>query len=114
MKKIKITDPIKDMRGKTIKDERGKDLTKGDMLLNLLSQNIKLKENKESFWVTEIGIQIAEGKNEIELSEDKFAFVKRVVDENKFRVNNVEQDYYLPYILGQMMALFVEGIAEVK
>lgn len=109
MRIIKVKKPICDIRGKQLEDKEKK-LTVGDMLLNLLSQNIALKENREAFWVTEIGIQIADGKAEIELSEDKWAFLKRLVEANKFKQPGlpVEEIYWLPFVLGQMLALFQE------
>ena len=107
MRVIKIKVPVNDIRGKQLESD-GRKLTVGDMLLNLLSQNIALKENREAFWVTELGIQIMEGKKDIELSEDKWQFLKRLVENNKFNSDMGERDYFLPYVLGQMLMAFVE------
>src|SRR3990167_5764381 len=109
MKRINFNKPITDIRGEQLKDEKGKKLTVGDMMLNLLGQNIKLKENRESFWVVELGIIIANGKPGVtELQDDKWEFLKRIVNENRYtQIGEVApKEYFLPFVLGQMMNLF--------
>lgn len=138
MRKLKVDLPVNNIKGEQLKDrcwkkdclncypdpkvttrkgdcDEGKKLTVGDMLLNLLSQSgiYDTKEsgsNKFAFWVVEIGILISEAKGEVELSEDKYQFLKKIVEANKIQVpgRDKTEDYFVPFTLGQVLFVFDE------
>lgn len=110
MRKINFTKLIVDLRGKPVEDGAGKKKTVGDALIDLLSENFSgLKEKREAFWVTELGIIISNAKGEVELSEEKWEFLKRIVEINKIKGQmGVEVDAWRPYIWSVLMSLFQE------
>ena len=138
MRKLKINVPINNLKGEQLKEPCGKKtcqnctppegqsvkncsekgITAGDMFLKILSQSgiIDTKTGKDShklaFWVVELGIMIADGDKEIEISDDKFQFLKNLIESNKVKVINPMgekmEDYFSPYVWGQMLMLFDE------
>lgn len=134
MRKLRIDIPLTDIKGQQLHDRCGKDdclkcspkegkvldcakgkgLTVGDLFLQLLSQNgiIDTKDkdaHKHAFWVIELGMQISDAKSEIEISEDKHSFLRKLIERNKFKnQQGLEDDFFLPYTWGQMLLVFDE------
>lgn len=84
-----------------------------DYLLTLLGSRFAVQSPRESFWTSQLGQLIADEKNkEIEISEDKFQFLKRVVETNKIKRDTPmgvqEIELYFPFELGQLLAVFEE------
>ena len=86
-----------------------------DYLLTLLASRFQIIDNKESWWTTELGILIADEKNkEIEISEDKFKFLKRIIEKNKMKIiqstpmgpTEKEVEIFYPFELGQILKIF--------
>ena len=124
MKKIKLDTKMVIPSGKPIKrqkrDENGKvviskgkpvmeELTVRDYLLALLSSKFNIIENKEYFWTTELGILFADKKKkEVEISDDKWKFLVRIIKENKVKKptpmgGEKEEEMFLPYEVGQLL-----------
>ena len=86
-----------------------------DYLLTLLASRFQIIDNKESWWTTELGILIADEKNkEIEISDDKFKFLKRIIEKNKMKIIQTtpmgpvekEVEIFYPFELGQLLKIF--------
>ena len=132
MKKINLEQKIFNIKGKALQvpvlDEKGKfipssnnknrqmrDSTLRDYLLTILSSRFKTINNKENFWTTELGIEIADEKNKIlEVSDPQFNFLKRIVEANKMMnitqtpmgVVEKEIEIFYPFELGQLLRIF--------
>lgn len=92
-------------------------LTVGDYLLNFLSSRFEIKNNKEIFWTNELGSLIADVKNtEIEIDEDKFQFLKRLVENNKFKdlPTGQDKDFLFPYELAQVLLALSDSEKDIK
>jgi len=93
-----------------------KELEVRDYLLTILSTKFPLLHNKEAFWTTELGILIANEKNkEIEISDDKAKFLKRILENNKIKQvlpmgGEREIELFFPYELGQLLQIFEENV----
>jgi len=92
-------------KGKPVMEE----LTVRDYLLALLSAKFNIIENKEYFWTTELGILFADKKKkEVEISDDKWKFLVRIIKENKVKRptpmgGEKEEEMFLPYEVGQLL-----------
>lgn len=139
MKKINLDQPMLTIQGKPIKtpvlDDEGKpkigkdkkpevkNSTIRNYLLTLLGTRFQIIEQKEAFWTTELGIQIAEEQNKVlEISDDKFKFLKRLIGKNKHKIiqqtptgqREVERELFFPFETGQLLKAFGEEEDEEK
>ncbi len=105
---IDLSIKIKDFKGKPLKDKEGIDIILGEMLLGILSQNLKAEKKRDSFWITELGVMIANAKGLLEISEEKFEFLKQIVDNNKVVGGRGEESYYVPFVHAQIMQVFID------
>lgn len=89
-------------------------VTVRDYFLTLLGSKFKVKDTKEHFWTTKIGMKMSDQKNEtVKLSEDKVAFLKRIVKSNKTKrtkrtpmgTTEEEVELFFPYEVGQLLAV---------
>lgn len=79
-----------------------------DYLLTVLGSKIETQSPRENIWVRTLSVAIEGAKNEIEISEDEFQFLKRIVEKNKAkqisREGNIEEiELFFPYELGQLL-----------
>ena len=116
MFKLKVNQVLKDIQGdeidtnKTVKGKLKKiKLTVREALLNYLGANIQLQDNKESTWVWALATQLNdETKNEVEISDDKIEFLRRIVGDNKVFTYGAqgtknEVNLYPPFVVGQLL-----------
>jgi len=116
MFKFKVNEVLKDIQGEgieTSKNIKGKikkiPLTIREALLNYLGANIQLQDNKESTWVWAIANQLNdEAKTEVEISDDKIEFLRRVIGDNKIfaygpQGTKNEVNLYPPFVVGQLL-----------
>jgi len=116
MRKIKnLNESIKNIKGRPLKvqSEDGKkeqEVTLRDYLLVVLSAKFEIQNIKESYWTTELGMLIADTvKEEIEISEDKYEFLKRIIETNKSKNSMGQEDtIFNPFELGQLLVLLDE------
>ena len=122
--KINLEKPIVNIRGLPIENEVVNPKTKKiekkimrvrDYLLTILGTRFEMEDRqKEPFWTTELGILIAdEQKKEIEISEPKANFLKRILENNKVKQvlpmgGEKEIELFFPFELGQLLQLFEE------
>jgi len=135
MIKINLEQKMFNIRGKPVLnlelDDKGKPIIKKgeavmknatlrDYLLTILGTRFPLIDKKEPFWTTELGILFSDGKKkEVEISDDKAKFLKRIIENNKVMVSKrtpmgieeVEKELFFPFELGQLLKLF-EGLKE--
>lgn len=80
-----------------------------DYLLNLLGARLDTQSPRERFWIAEMGIAISDSKTkELEIDDEKFDFLKKIVERNKIRKTNVagqleEIELFFPYESGQLL-----------
>ncbi len=81
-----------------------------DYLLMILGSRLEIKRPQERFLVTKMGMDIAdENLKELELDEEKFKLLKRIIENNKiYRQNNItgqmeEVELFIPYEAGQLI-----------
>ena len=95
-----------------LKKTEKKDMTLRDYLLIILGARFTMKDKKESFWTTQLGILISDDKNkELKISDSQFAFLKRIMENNKIKQpspmgGEVEIEVFFPYELGQILEVF--------
>ena len=89
-----------------------------DYLLNLLGSRLDTRSPRERFWIAQMGIEIADGKTkEIELDDEKFRFLKKIVERNKVKRPNPagimeEIELFFPYESGQLLMALGEEPSE--
>lgn len=107
MLKFPITQPINNVYGKQLQNQDGES-TVGSMLLKLLSQSQKVTK-LEAFYIPQVAMKISDGldkKEDIELNEKHFNFLKRIVDQNRVLIGDREYEFFIPFAYGQMMVVF--------
>ena len=121
--KINLEKPIVNIRGLPIENEVVNPKTKKiekkimrvrDYLLTILGTRFEMEDRqKEPFWTTELGILIAdEQKKEIEISEPKANFLKRILENNKVKQvlpmgGEKEIELFFPFEISQLLQLFM-------
>lgn len=134
MKKINLEQKIYTVRGIPVKTpvfdrETGKpkigkdkqpilqDSTVRICLLTLLGTRFQVIDNKEHHWTIKLGIMISEEKTKVlEISDDKFKFLKRILTKNKHKIirqtpmgpTELQVDIFFPYEMGQLLEIFDE------
>lgn len=118
--KINLTQKILNIKGEEIsKDEvnpktkkmEKKVLTVRDYFLVILGTKFPIKDNKETFWTSDLGILFAGSENkEVEVSDEKLEFLKRIIGDNKITVpqpmgGEKETTIFFPYELGQLLKI---------
>ena len=103
---------------KKLKETTKRDMTIRDSFLTILGQRFDIKDRKEIFWTTELGIVISNDKNkEAEISGGKLDFLKRIVENNKIKqqspMGEKEVELFFPNELGQIL-IALEGEEEKK
>ena len=83
-----------------------------DYLLNILSLKFKIEDKKEIFWITSLGIQFSTEEDEVEISDDKTKFLRRIIENNKFTqvgMGGVEKEIelFFPYEVSQILVVFL-------
>ena len=132
MIKINLEQKMFNIRGKPVLnpelDDKGKPIIKKgeaviknatlrDYLLIILGTRFPLIDKKEPFWTTELGILFSdEKKKEVEISDDKAKFLRRIIENNKTKVNlpmggEKEVEIFFPWELGTLLKIF-EGLHE--
>ena len=130
-----IETPERDGKGQPVLDKgkpKMKKMTVRDYLLTILSTKFPLEETKEAFWTTELGQLIASGTKivggkvdekgkikggkevpniEIEISDDKAKFLRRIIENNKVTQQlpmgqTKDIELFFPFELGQLLKLF--------
>ena len=101
---------------KKLKETKKRDMTIRDSLLTILGQRFEIKNRKEIFWTTELGIMISDDKNkEAEISGEKMEFLKRIIEENKATqqtpMGEKKVELFFPYESGQIL-MALEGEEE--
>ena len=131
MFKIDLNTKILNIKGKPLKtpiyDDKGKktgdkDSVLRDSLLLVLGSRFVMLDNKEAFWTTGLGILIADEKNkEIEISDNKRKFLKRIMENNKIKMNVAgggerEVEVFFPYELSQILGALMtpEELMEIE
>lgn len=110
MYKLNLDQKIVGIDGKPIKNGK-EDVTMRSILMGLLSSSFKKESVKEAFWAHEIGILSSdEKKKEIELSNDKIQFIRRIVKDNDFSTDNRPMPLYTPFM--QAAILIALGLTE--
>ncbi len=85
-----------------------------DYLLTVLGSRIETKSPRENIWVRTLSVMIEGAKKEIEIGEDEFQFLKRVIEKNKgpqrMGVSGKveESELFFPYELGQLLIALEE------
>jgi hypothetical protein len=103
---------------KEIKKTERREMTIRDYLLGLLGARFDFIEVKECFWTTQLGLLISDDENkEIEISENKYQFLKRIVEKNKIKRTSatgqeIEIELYYPFELGQLLIALDEDLAK--
>jgi len=99
---------------KTLRENVESDSTLRDNLLMILGAKFILKDkNKEVFWTSDLGIEIADKKNKeivFEEGDEKYEFLKRIISDNVIKRVDVSgqektMDLFFPYELGQILKL---------
>jgi len=118
--KINLTQKILNIKGEEITKEEVNPKTKKsekrvlvvrDYFLIILGTKFPIKDNKETFWTTDLGILFADSKNkEVEISDEKIEFLKRIIGENKITQplpmgGEKEMTIFFPYELGQLLKI---------
>ena len=118
--KINLTQKILNIKGEEItkeeenpktKKKEKKALTVRDYFLTILGTKFTLKDNKETFWTTDLGILFSDSKNkEVEVSDEKIEFLKRIIGTNKIKQplpmgGEKEITVFFPYELGQLLKI---------
>lgn len=116
--KINLTQKILNIKGEEIireeenpksKKKEKKVLTVRDYFLVILGTKFAVKNNKETFWTTDLGILFADSKNkEVEIPDEKIEFLKRIIEDNKTIQSlpmggEKEITIFFPYELGQLL-----------
>ena len=88
-----------------------------DYLLTVLGSKIETKSPRENIWVRTLSVKIEGAKNEVEMSEEEFQFLKRIVEKNKSERMSMdgkreEVEFFFPYELGQLLIIFEETKSE--
>lgn len=117
MRKIKnLNTSIKTIRGDSMKirsqdGSQEVEITFRDYLLLALSTKFEIEDVKESYWTTELGIAVANTDvNDIEISDDKFNFLDRVIRKNKAKNAQGQEDaIFNPFELGQILNFLEES-----
>ena len=83
-----------------------------DYLLTILGTRFPVQENKEIFWTTGLGILFSDEENkEVEISDDKAKFLKRIIENNEMIVQGPmgerKVEIFFPYELSQLLSLFL-------
>ena len=118
--KINLTQKILNIKGEEItkeeenpktKKREKKVLTVRDYFLVILGTKFPIKDNKETFWTTDLGILFAKSENkEVEVPDEKIEFLKRIIGENKITQSlpmggEKEMTVFFPYELGQLLKI---------
>lgn len=118
--KINLTQKILNIKGEEItkeevdpktKKKEKKALVLRDYFLTILGTKFPVKDNKETFWTTDLGILFANSENkEVEVSDEKIEFLKRIIGDNKIMVpqpmgGEKETTIFFPYELGQLLKI---------
>ena len=118
--KINLTQKILNIKGEEIikeeenpktKKKEKKVLTVRDYFLVILGTKFPVKDNKETFWTTDLGILFAKSESkEVEVSDEKIEFLKRIIGENKITQplpmgGEKEMTIFFPYELGQLLKI---------
>ncbi len=79
-----------------------------DYLLTVLGSKVEVQNPRENIWVRMLSVEIGQAKKEIELDEDEFQFLKRIVEKNKTKRFGIdgkieEIEVFFPYELGQLL-----------
>lgn len=96
-----------------LKATKRKGLKIKDYLLTVLGSKIETKSPRESIWSRTLSIEIAKAKNEIEIGEDEFQFLKRIIESNKTKrideQGKIEEvELFFPFELGQLLIALEE------
>jgi len=95
-----------------LKKTEKKEMVLRDYLLIMLGSRFTMEDRKEAFWTTQLGILISDEENdEIEIPDNQFAFLKRIMENNKIQQasptgGTKEIEVFFPYELGQVMEAF--------
>ena len=85
--------------------------------MTLLGTRFQIIEKKEAFWTTALGIKISNEQNKVlEISDDKFKFLKRLIVRNKHKMTQqtttglteIEKELFFPFETGQLLRAFGE------
>ena len=98
---------------KRLKETKKRNMTIRDSLLTILGQRFDIKDRKEIFWTTELGIVISNDKNkEMEISGEKLIFLKRILEDNKITertaMGEMKVELFFPNELGQILVALEE------
>jgi len=120
MLKIPLEKTILDISGKPIilpptinKKGKRKNTTLRNYLMVLLSTRFPVLNNKEIFWTTELGNLFSDEKNkEVEISENKANFLRRIIEQNKIKIQlsaseEKETELFAPFELAQVLEPFL-------
>jgi len=96
-----------------LKDSQESPMLLRDYLLMMLGSRFTIKDKKENFWTTDLGIQIAKDDNKIlEMEDSRFDFLRRIMEDNTIIINEKSKELFFPYELGQIMSAFEEKVEE--
>lgn len=112
-----VLEKVKDWQ-KRIKATERRGLKIKDYFLTILGTKVKIKSPRENVWVRLLSVDIGRAKDEVEIEEEQFQFLSKLVENNKIeRINREgkmeEVDLFMPFEAGQLI-LALEGKEEIK
>jgi hypothetical protein len=110
-KKIDTTIVLKDFEGKPIQDEKSIEVTLKSVLLNYLqSANLMgAQTDNEKFSAYNAGLAIGSGGAQTVLEQPQYDVLKKIVDSNKIKSNNQEQEVYRLVVHQQVKKIIDEA-----
>jgi len=90
-----------------------------DYFLTVLGSKIETRSPRENIWVRTLSVKIEGAKNEIEISEDEYQFLKKTIEKNKAKRISMdgkteEVELFFPYELGQLLIALEDRSEEIK
>ncbi len=100
MRKINLSESIKNFAGQPIKTPEGEKLTLKSILLNSLG-SMKGSSGEEHIKIWDLGIKLNKVDSQMELADDEYAIIKSAIEQNNTN--------YVALIVGQTLKILENG-----